>query len=208
MILDRPMSARNRRPAPASPLRRLLPLLALVGLALAGWLLWQTWRGVDDTRYHSEIAVAARRHGIDPELVRAVIWQESRFDAAAVGGAGEIGLMQILPGGAVAEWARIMRCPAPPERQLFRPEVNLEIGCFYLARALRRWSGYKYGTALALAQYNAGESRAKTWAPETRDGEVVPRIRIASTKKYVETIVKRYRKYLCERSGGKRSGGK
>lgn len=201
MILDRPMTAHDRRPAPASPLRRLLPLLAAAGLVLAGWLLWQTWRGVDDHRYHTEIAVAARRHGIDPELVRAVVWQESRFDAAAVGKAGEIGLMQILPGGAVAEWARVMRCPAPPERQLFRPEVNLEIGCFYLARALRRWEGYRCATELALCQYNAGESRAQRWRPDDpQTADITDRITIGTTREYVKAIMKRYQKYDRERA--------
>ena len=205
MILDRPMTARERRPASGSPLRRLLPLLAAAGLVLAGWLLWQTWRGVDDHRYHTEIAVAARRHGIDPELVRAVIWQESRFDAAAVGAAGEIGLMQILPGGAVAEWARVMRCPAPPERQLFRPEVNLEIGCFYLARALRRWEGYRCATELALCQYNAGESRAKRWQPDDPQTEdIIDRITIDTTREYVKAIMKRYHQYDRERARRKR----
>ena len=155
---------------------------------------------VDDTKYQSEIAAAARRHGLDPDLVRALIYRESRFDPRARGSRGEVGLMQVLPGGAAADWARVMKRPRPSTRELCVVETNLEIGCWYLARAKRRWSGYKHGTALALAQYNAGESRAKTWAPGKRDGEVVSRIRIASTKKYVETILKRYRKYLRERA--------
>ena len=116
--------------------------------------------------------------------------------------------MQVLPGGAVADWARLTKRPRPSVRELYGVEANLEIGCWYLARALRRWNGYKHGTALALAQYNAGESRAKAWAPEKPDGEVVPRIRIASTRKYVETILKRYRKYMGERPDGKGTGGR
>ena len=163
---------------------------------------------VDDTKYQTEITAAALRHDLDPDLVRALIFRESRFNPWARGSRGEVGLMQVLPGGAAADWARVKKRPRPSVRELYGVETNLEIGCWYLARAMRRWNGYKECTALALAQYNAGESRAKVWAPEKRDGEVVTRIRIASTKKYVETIVKRYRKYLCERSGGKRSGGK
>ena len=186
---------------------RVAVLTVLVGVAAVVWYFdaipaMGEWF-VDDTKYHDEIVAASRRHGLDPELVRALIFRESRFDPRARGSRGEVGLMQVLPGGAAADWARVNKCPRPSVRELYGVERNLEIGCWYLARALRRWSGYKHGVALALAQYNAGESRAKAWAPGKRDGEVVPRIRIASTKKYVETILKRYRKYLAERSAEK-----
>ena len=163
---------------------------------------------VDDTKYRDEIVAASRRHGLDPDLVRALVFRESRFNPRARGSRGEVGLMQVLPGGAAADWARIKKRPRPSVRELYDVGTNLEIGCWYLARAMRRWSGYRGNIALALAQYNAGESRAKAWAPEKRDGEVVPRIRISSTKKYVETILKRYRKYLRERSKNKTAGGK
>ena len=191
---------------------RVAVLALLVGAAAVVWYFdaipaMSAWF-VDDTRYHDEIVAAARRHGLDPELVRALIFRESRFDPRARGSRGEVGLMQVLPGGAVADWARVNKRPRPSVRELYGVERNLEIGCWYLARALRRWDGYKERTALALAQYNAGESRAKAWAPGKRDGEVVPRIRIVSTRKYVETILKRYRKYLEERSAGKGARGK
>ena len=169
--------------------------------AVGGWF-------VDDTKYRDEIVAASRRHGVEPELVRSLVFRESRFNPLARGSRGEVGLMQVLPGGAVADWARVKKRPRPSVRELYDVDLNLEIGCWYLARALRRWSAYREGVALALAQYNAGESRAKAWAPEKLDGEVVPRIRIASTKKYVETILKRYRKYLRERSKNKTAGGK
>ena len=52
---------------------------------------------VDDTRYADEIRVAANRNGLDPQFVRAVVFQESRFDPFARGSKGEVGLMQVLP---------------------------------------------------------------------------------------------------------------
>ena len=193
-------------------LLRVAVLTVLVGAAAVVWYFDALpavgdWF-VDDTKYRDEIVAASRRHGLDPDLVRALIFRESRFNPRARGSRGEVGLMQVLPGGAAADWARVKKRPRPSVRELYGVETNLEIGCWYLARALRRWSGYKYCTALALAQYNAGESRAKAWAPEKPDGEVVPRIRIASTGKYVETILKRYRKYLDERSKDQGPGGK
>jgi soluble lytic murein transglycosylase len=152
---------------------------------------------VDDTKYRVEIAAAARRHGLDPELVRAVIFRESRFNPRARGSSGEIGLMQVLPTGAAAEWARVLKRPCPAARDLFDVETNLEVGCWYLARALRRWRNYDHGVELALAQYNAGESRAQKWAPQKTDGDVLSRVNIASTRKYITKIMKRYRKYTA-----------
>jgi len=158
---------------------------------------------VDDGLYRAEIVAAARRHGLDPELVRALIFRESRFNARARGTAGEIGLMQVLPSGAAAEWARVTKRPRPSERELFTVETNLEIGCWYLARAMRRWGAYDCGLELALGQYNAGERRAKAWAPPRHDGEVLPRVTIAGTRRYIQTIMKRYRKYKQAAAGQK-----
>ena len=151
---------------------------------------------VDDTLYSREIREAALRHNIPPELVRAVIFQESGFDARARGGKGEIGLMQIMPSGAVAEWARVCKKTVPDEDQLFQVELNLEIGCWYLGRALRRWNQYDDSIELALIQYNAGEGRAKRWKPDSFKDKVLPRIKLRSTRRYVEQITSRYRNYI------------
>ena len=138
---------------------------------------------------------AAAKYGLDPELVKALIWRESRFDPNAVGKSGEVGLMQLVPAGspgAVAEWSRITGAPPPSRRRLFEVETNLDIGCWYLADAMHQFSNYRCGTELALAAYNAGMSRAKRWKPETADGEVLDRIDIASTRNYVKFIMQRY----------------
>ena len=183
-------------------IRRWVQLAALAAMALAvcAFLFRGDLRDllVDDTRFSTEIAAAAARHNLPPELVRAVVFQESRFDPFARGSRGEYGLMQVLPQGAAAEWARVLRRPVPGRAELCTPQVNLEIGCWYLARAMERWKKYRCRTELALCQYNAGESRAERWKPETPDGEVIDRIGIGSTRIYVQRIMRRYRGYLEE----------
>lgn len=155
-------------------------------------------RFIDDTKFAFEIKQAAEKHGIPPELVRALIRKESGFDPYAKGKAGEIGLMQILPAGSVADWARVNQQKAPPVSQLYDVKLNLEIGCWYLGRALDKWKNYRCGTELALAKYNAGAKNSSRWKPDAPDGDVISRIDFPVTCNYVKIIMKNYRKYLSE----------
>ena len=153
---------------------------------------------VNDRLYAKEIKAAAQKHKLDPLLVRAVVFQESRFDPFARGEDGEYGLMQILPSGSVTDWARINRKELPSKESLTDPELNLEIGCWYLARAMKRYRDYNGQIALALAQYNAGARRSEKWKPPVKSGEVISRINIKSTRKYVTSIIRRYRRYQAQ----------
>lgn len=153
---------------------------------------------VDDTRFAEEIQTAAHRHGLDPQLVRAVVFQESRFDPFARGRSGEVGLMQVHPSGAAAEWGRVNKREVPDVNALYDPAVNLEVGCWYLARGMRKYAEYAKALDLALACYNAGERRSEKWKPREKDGDVIDRITISSTKIYVTKILERYRKYQKE----------
>ncbi len=78
------------------------------------------------------------------------------------------------------------------------PRFNIEIGSWYLGRALKRWSKYDDCIALALCEYNAGQARAEAWKPLTTDGSVMERIQIASTLGYVNDILTKYREYQQE----------
>ena len=147
----------------------------------------------NDRLYSQEISAAAYRHGIDPELVRALIWRESRFDRNSRGSRGERGLMQIMPDGAAASWAKAVKHAPVPASDLCNVTVNLEIGCWYLAAGLREYSDFKDGVQLALARYNAGPSKAAEWKPQTPGGAV--RITYPDTEKYVADIMQKYRYY-------------
>ncbi len=180
--------------------RRLAWLLALIVWLIVlvgnGERLYAWYVGEND--YMPLVREKALKYGLDPNFVRSVIWEESKFAPDAVGRAGEIGLMQVLPTGAVADWARVNRRREPGLSELFKVELNLEIGCWYLARAKRRWSGYKEQRVLALCQYNAGERRAQEWKPETPEGSMEGRIAFDSTRRYVHNIMRRYRRYDSE----------
>ncbi|NLF94412.1 MAG: lytic transglycosylase domain-containing protein [Oligosphaeraceae bacterium] len=133
---------------------------------------------------------AAFRHGLNPALVKAVIWRESRWQPLVVGAHGEVGMMQITP-GAVADWQRVNRKSAPARAELFQPELNIEIGTWYLAQAGRHWQDYRAKEILQLAEYNAGYGRvSKLWKPPQPDQEVpLEKISFPSTRDYIIQIL-------------------
>ena len=169
----------------------------IIGFALIATLFFYYSSRIDESKYDVIIDKAAKRYNVDSRFIKAVISQESKFDSRARGSSGEIGLMQIMP-GAAADWARHYKIDNIHHGLLFGPELNIEIGTWYLAKALKRWRNYKHAKELALCQYNAGGKRANNWKPESYDGTVLDRIKIRSTRAYVEAIMYKYNRY-CEK---------
>ncbi len=142
------------------------------------------------------IRKAAHKHALPEELLRAVVWKESRFRSNQVGSKGEIGLTQITQ-GAVADWARVNKRPVPNRRELFEPELNLEIGAWYLALCGQHWDGYASRDILQLAEYNAGRSKVtKDWAPPAPETIIeLERITYPGTRSYIKQILERQNLY-------------
>ena len=183
-------------------LRRMLLLLAWMCMAALAVFYLYSYRGfvVDDMRFEREICQAAQKYDLDPLLVRALIYEESRFNPARVGNAGEIGLMQIMPSLAAADWAKANKRKRPMREMLFSPELNLDIGCWYLRDSLNKFKDYDHALELALARYNAGLSRARRWTPAEKKAPVLDNITIPSTRKYVSNIMERSARYQSEKN--------
>lgn len=118
---------------------------AAATLAARSWRFEET-HPVPEVPYGDQIYQAARRHGIDPRLVAAVIGAESAYDVRALSRKGARGLMQLMPATA--------RRFGVTEDRIHDPEANVDAGTRYLAWLLERFDG---DLALALAGYNAGE---------------------------------------------------
>ena len=98
---------------------------------------------------------AAERNGLEPSLVLAVIRTESTFQPDAVSPKGAIGLMQLLPSTA-AEVAAELGLEWDGAHQLLEPDLNIELGTYYLAKLADHYRG---DMDLALEAYNRGPTR-------------------------------------------------
>jgi soluble lytic murein transglycosylase-like protein len=121
--------------------------------------------------YDQLVHQSATRHGVDPNLIFAVMRQESGFKTRAVSYKGASGLMQLMP--ATARRFGVTN--------IFDPAQNIDAGAKYLRWLLNTFDG---DVKLALAGYNAGENAV------INSGYQIPRYR--ETQNYVKSISARY----------------
>lgn len=144
-------------------------------------------------RYEAIIARESLRNDLDPNLVAAVILQESRFDPDSVSEAGAVGLMQVMP--ETANELSPKESLTSAGKSLKDPKTNIALGTRYLA-LLRG----KYGEdRLALAAYNGGAGNLDSWLRKSKTKEIdelIESIPFDETKNFVlavSTSRERYR---------------
>jgi soluble lytic murein transglycosylase len=101
---------------------------------------------------------------------------------------------------AANEWARETKIAGFHADQLFEPKTNLEAGAWYLHRAMEHWDNQSDPIPFALAEYNAGASRAQRWSggngvAEISERQFLQKIDFPGTRNYIESIMDRYRFY-------------
>ena len=130
-------------------------------------------------RYSEYVRVHAREHKLDPALLAAVIYQESKFRSDAKSKSGAIGLMQLTP--ATADGIAIRtHGSAFHTSDLYDPDINIRYGTWYLANLFS-----KYGSErLVLAAYNAGQGNVDRWRANGQP------IQFAETRAYVKHVEK------------------
>ena len=123
---------------------------------------------------------ASVQHGIDYELLQALIAAESGFDTHAVSPKGAVGLMQLMPPTAERYGVKADK-KTPLAQKLTDPKTNIRAGSTYLRDLIKLFPGQ---LELAVAAYNAGEGAVQ------RAGNKVPNY--PETKNYVKTVMQMY----------------
>ncbi|MST94337.1 MAG: lytic transglycosylase domain-containing protein [Pedosphaera sp.] len=175
--------------------RRWMLAGALLLLASFGLHRWR--QAPLESSQDQPILAAARRYGVHPALVKAVVWRESRFNPTARGGQGEFGLMQIMEVTG-REWAEAEHAPFYFHEQLFDPEKNTRAGTWYLRKALRRYEQTDSPAVYALADYNAGRANVLRWAKgaaATNSAEFLKQMTYPGTREYVKSVTRRFAHY-------------
>jgi soluble lytic murein transglycosylase len=164
-------------------MRRVLPLTALLAV-IAGLVLYvqaaePSWyyRLRYPLSYEQIVRGHARNYQLEPALLAAVIYQESKFDAEARSDAGAVGLMQLQPETAKGIALRTGGSKFRVD-DLTDPEINVRYGSWYLRHLID-----KYGDEeLALAAFNAGQGNVDSWRREGKG------IAFAETRHYVDRV--------------------
>ena len=145
--------------------------------------------------FRKEVEQATQEAGLpNPNLIQAVMREESACNPQALSWAGARGLMQLMPGTA-NDVARKLGLKRPSTSELLRPELNLKLGASYLAELLKR---FEQEPVYAIAAYNAGpgavsrlQARNKTELLE----EWIEDIPIDETRNYVKRVLSSFAAY-------------
>ncbi len=145
--------------------------------------------------YWASITASARKFGLDPFFVAAIIREESQFRAEALSPAGARGVMQVMP--ATGEWiARNAGISGFERSRLFEADMNISIGTWYLAHLMKKFGG---NLMLVSAAYNAGPEPVLNWASKAAaaadPAAFVETIPYAETRRYVKKVMRNYTEY-------------
>jgi soluble lytic murein transglycosylase len=196
----RPAHRRNHARRRTVRRRRITAILGAAVLAsLAVALAWPSFHHAVreialPLRHEDIIRQQSRDKGLDPALIAAVIYAESRFRDGQVSAAGAQGLMQITPATA-RMIARKSGGVSFTVDDLGTPQVNIAYGAWYLRYLMQRYAGNE---TFALAAYNGGEGNVDRWidaAERRNEALTIEAIPFSETRTYVQRVLAAKREY-------------
>jgi len=129
-------------------------------------------------KFNEEVLKHSTEFGLEPELVSAVIYEESRFRPDSSSEKGAKGLMQLLPD--TAEYiAKNIGDSDYNDNEISDTDTNIRYGCYYLSYLYKKYGDW----SKALAAYNAGEGNVDLWLKE---GDY--QVKFEETKNFVDRV--------------------
>jgi len=151
------------------------------------------WKLAYPQVYPEEVARWAEEYGVDPQLVWAVMRQESEFRPEETSSAGAMGLMQLMPADVDDANAALNTDYAPGDA--YRPAVGIRLGVWQLGNLLRHYNGDE---TRALMGYNAGPGNVDAWLQEPtcqNEDDLLRFIPYGETREYVSRVSPNYLVY-------------
>lgn len=148
-------------------------------------------------KYKEYVEQAAKLYGVDPNLVYAIIKQESNFYEKALSKSNAKGLMQLMDTTA-KEMAKDNDNINENNYDIYDPYTNIHLGTKYLAKLINYFDGNYY---LAVSAYNAGMGRVSNWflKPYTNYNNlecVIKNVEYFETRNYLEKVIRNYNLYI------------
>jgi soluble lytic murein transglycosylase len=146
------------------------------------------WQVAYPNAFRDLIELWAKTYQVPPDLMQALMREESALDPEVLSAAGAIGLTQLMPATA-DRLAHKLGLGRVGLAELQSPDTNIRLGTAYLGELLARYKGRE---VLAVAAYNAGEGAVDRWLQQ-RNGEsldaFVEDIPVAETRNYVKRVL-------------------
>lgn len=146
--------------------------------------------------YKDEVLEYSKKYNLDPYLVFAVINTESGFDKHATSSKDARGLMQITQSTAKEVNEITNSVDSLTEENIYNEDINIELGCQYLASLISRYNGNYY---LAICSYNAGIGNVDKWISQGQITEDLNTTDIElpfkETTKYLKKVIHNYKMY-------------
>jgi len=154
----------------------------------------ELWESLYPLYYEEVIRERALEYEIDPLLVLAMIREESRFNSWNESVAGARGLMQII--FSTGEWiAQKLNIEDFNDDMLFDPEVNIDLGCWYINYLKGRFSN---DSILVISGYNAGPGTTSKWLKQYDRSDLdnfVENVPYSETREHIKKVMKSYQMY-------------
>ncbi|MDP4180924.1 MAG: lytic transglycosylase domain-containing protein [Bacillota bacterium] len=189
---------------PVNRLKRVISsiILLILFVVVAAGLLLALVKQVYPVKYKDSVMKYSLEYSVDPYLVFSVIKAESNFKYTALSPRKAIGLMQITEDTGI--WAaKKMKLDNFEVKDLYDPDINIRIGCWYLKYLENQFRNDKLGTEeeikeFVLASYNGGRSNVLKWIKNIENngtGLFFDSIAFKETKNYVKKVKGNYKIY-------------